>query len=327
MEEIKKRRKERLKVFFLAFAASIPFWWGMNLLEENLTEIFFIKNTGFTPGALKAQAAYEGLLVEKMKPIKKNSAKEPEIFAESAISLFWDGDKKEKILFEKKSEEILPIASLAKLMTAKIAIDNYNLSEEIIISKESVSQKENFGKLEAGKSLKVKYLLYPLLMESSNDAAFALANDYKGMTNEKFVELMNKEAEKIGLENTKFYNPMGLDPEDAGQSFENINHSTAKDLAFLTRELFKSPFIWKILSAEKYNYFGPELINTNELLNTFPEAMGGKTGYTERAGKCMMLTIKAPNNQGYLINVILNSRKKFEEMEELTNWAKNSYLW
>lgn len=315
----------KIKVFLATLILSLPFWWGVNLLEAELKDFFFWNQIAQNPQILAAQASsYQKL--QQLPPIPLKEAELPEINAKSAISVFIDNQAKEKILFQKSPEEKLPIASLTKLMTAKVVLDYYDPTKEIIISKEAVMQEEDFGKLQVGRNWPAEYLLYPLLMESSNDAAFSFANDYEGMTEQNFVSLMNLEAEKLGLANTSFTNPTGLDPEDS-EPKDKINLSTAKDLAELTKELLNYPLIWQILTTAKFSLYGPELENNNALLGEIPGITGGKTGYTEEAGKCMILVLTAPKGKGKIINVTLGAGNKFGEMTALTDWVKTAFKW
>ncbi len=321
----------RVKIFLTAFILSLPFWWGINLLETNLRDFFYWQEISKNPQIFTAQIELEKKL-ETLKPFRNREVKNLDIKAKSAISVLVNDQGKEKILFKKNINQKLPIASLTKLMTSFVVLKHYDLDKEITISKEAISQMENLGKLEIGEKFPVKYLLYPLLMESSNDAAFALANDYEGMTERDFVKLMRIEAKNLNLNNTFFDNPTGLDPEDSGTE---LNFSTAFDLVKLTKELLKNPLVWEILATKKYTLYGPELVNTNELLfdNSIDwqeRIVGGKTGYTEMSGGCMILVLRAPNNQGYLINVVLgtdNNHARFEEMKRLTNWVETAYKW
>jgi len=297
----------RLKIFFTAFILSLPFWWGINIFQENLENYFC------------AQISQPFQQIVEVKIPEKTQKPNLELQVKAAISVLVDSQGGEKILFKKNSNERLPIASLTKLMTANIVLENYDLSREIKISEGAVAREGEAGKLMAGKIFSVAYLLYPLLMESSNDAAYALVNDYNGMTEEKFVELMNLKAGDLGLENTYFVNSTGLDPEEASHS---INYSTAEDLVKLTKYLLKKSSIWEILATPKFSLYGPELINTNGLLGKIPNIVGGKTGFTDQAGGCMLLVSK---NKGgnFLVNVILgapSSSARIEEMEKLIHW-------
>jgi D-alanyl-D-alanine carboxypeptidase (penicillin-binding protein 5/6) len=319
-------KKTKLKLFLFAFILSLPFWLGVNFFEKSLKNVFYWQEISQNPKIFAAQISLEEKLKE-MKPIRNKEVEDLEAKASSAISVLFKDSGEERILFEKDIDLKLPIASLTKLMTAKVVLEHYDLSKEIKISKEAVAQEEDFGKLEAGWEIPVKYLLYSLLMESSNDAAFALANDYEGMTREKFINLMNLGAQKLNLQNTHFFNVTGLDTEESGTE---MNYSTAADLAKFTQELLKDPLIWEILSTPEFDLYGPELVNTNELLGEVPGIIGGKTGYTEMAKGCFLLALEAPRGHGYLVNVILgagNGSYRFLEMEKLIDWAKEAYRW
>jgi D-alanyl-D-alanine endopeptidase (penicillin-binding protein 7) len=318
------------KFFLGALAFSIPFWSEVNIMEKNLNHFFFWQETYSHPEILAAQIAPTEK--EEIGPRRNREVGDLEIEAKSVISVLLDKRGRERILFEKQNGLQLPIASLSKLMTALVVLENYDLSKEITISKEAVSQEEEFGKLTAGKTLSTEYLLYPLLIESSNDAAFSLANDYPGMKEELFVDLMNQEAQKLMLGNTLFVNSTGLDPDNEAAG---INLSSASDLVKLTEATLEKPLIWQILSTPRYQAYGPELVNTDRLLEDSvswrDEIIGGKTGYTDLAGGCMILALKSPKNPNYLmINVILGAdgaESRFEEMKKLVNWLETAYAW
>ncbi len=321
----------RLKIFFTAFVLSLPICWGINVLDKNLSNFFFWQQVGNNPKIFAAQISLEEKLRE-MRPVRNKEIPDLETEAKSAISVLVDNRNEEKKLFEKDTDEKLPIASLTKLMTAWVVLENYDLSTEITISKEASNQNGSIKKLEEGKTFPTEYFLYPLLMESSNIAAFALANDYQDMTERDFVGLMNEEAKKIGLNDTFFDNPSGLDPEE---SKTEINYSTVNDLVKLTKKLLEKPLIWEILSVPRYSLYGPELVNTNRFLidnsNVWQDMIiGGKTGYTEKAGGCLVLVMKATRDQGTLINVILGAKgteDRFDEMKRLVDWLNQAYKW
>lgn len=323
----------RFKIFLFTFILSLPFWLGMNLLEKNLNDFFFWHEVSKNPQIFTAQISLEETL-ENIRPVRNGQIEDLEIKAKSAISLLIKNDGRERILFEKNTDEKLAIASLTKLMTALVVLENYDLSKEIKITKEAIDQEEDFGKLQIGKIYPIEYLLYPLLMESSNDAAFALSNDYEGMEMNEFVQLMNLTAESLELRNTYFFNPSGLEP-DQNELKTKVNYSNVGDLSKLTKTLLGKPLIWEILSTPTYNLYGPELKNTNELLfdqtiGWQDKIIGGKTGYADKAGGCMVLVLKAPENRGLLINVILGSNNgdsKFQEMKKLVDWLNSAYRW
>ncbi|HDZ54611.1 MAG TPA: D-alanyl-D-alanine carboxypeptidase [Candidatus Nealsonbacteria bacterium] len=298
-----------LKFFFIAFSASIFIWAGMNILTDNLEDFLFSEVYRLSSQPLLAQINLQ---------VSRNLDKEtPEIEAKSVISVKIDKQGNEKIIFEKNSDEILPIASLTKLMTAFVALEYYDSSEMARISKEAVAQPEDFGQLKVGERLSVENLLYITLIESSNDSAYALS---ELMSKEAFVDLMNIEAEYLGLKNTYFTDPAGYDSE---------NHSTVQDLVKFARYLLdKRPEIWEITVNPEFELydldgvFHHQLLTTNEIINEFPEIIGGKTGYTLEAKGCLILVLKDKRTENIFINVILRSDNRFEDMKKLINYVR-----
>ncbi len=258
------------------------------------------------------------------KPWRDWSIEDPEIEAKSAI-LMEIKDGSERILFQKNIENRLPIASLTKIMTAVIAIENMPLEKFVKISKEAINQEGEAGKLVVDEEISVKNLLYAMLLESSNDAAFALASGF-GWDN--FINLMNEKAKALQLKNTNFASPMGFDSPD--------NFSTSYDLARLINYSLKNQFLWRILKTSSFETadvsgkFLHRWENTNKLLNLLSNIVGGKTGFTNVAGGCIALVIENPKNNSKIISVLLGSpdeNKRFEETEKLIDWAFKAYQW
>ncbi len=321
---------KRLKIFIIALLLSLPFFVGVNYAEQKLGDFLFWREISLNPQIFTAEIAMEQKW-RSMKPIRDSRVSDLEINAKAAISVLIDDKGNHRVLFEKNGQEQLPIASLTKLMTAFIVLEHYDISKEITISEKAANHYGDRRGLEQGRTFSTEYLLYPLLMESNNGAAFALANDYEKMTEKVFLELMNKKAEEYGLNNTFFSNPSGLDPENINQ----INRSTAYDLVNLIEILLNKPIIWQILSIPKYSEYGPELTNTNLFLinnNTdwHEKIVGGKTGYTKEAGGCLILVLKMPRGQGHLISIVLGTQERdlrFDEMKNLIDWLKSAYKW
>ena len=318
---------KNLKYFLIPLLFSIPAWGGINILKDNLTNFFYWLEMAENPVLLASQEkqlSFQSSIIE-LRPFRNKNVPDFEISAKSAISVLTDNKGKERIIFEKEKDTELPIASLTKLMTAKIVLDNYDLAKEIKISEEAIAQEGDLGKLSAGQILSVKYLLYPLLMESSNDAAFALADDYEGMTEKVFIRLMNQKSLELKLLKTRFFNSTGLHIEKPN---ELTNYSTSLEMAKLAETLLKEePLLWEIVSIQKLDNYGPELMNINKLLGKFPGIVGGKTGYTEKASGTFLLVMEAPRGKGHIINVILGSGDKFLEMENLIGWLYAAYSW
>ncbi|MBU1045716.1 serine hydrolase [Patescibacteria group bacterium] len=253
--------------------------------------------------------------------------------AKSAIALVTDSGNP-RVIFDKSPDQIMPIASLTKLLTAYIALQNYELDQETVISQRAVDTEENVGGFRAGEKFAVDQLLYSILIESSNDAARALAEI---MGEPQFVNLMNKEMEEIGLKYTHFIDPIGLDPDFPGQGY---NYSTANDLAMLTRHILqeadtnpKTAKIFEITRTQKYQItladgrIHHEAINTNRLLSEFPDTFGAKTGQTPIAGQCLLVIMPQPKNGGHVINIVLDSDNRFKDMENIINWINSAFVW
>lgn len=319
-----------LKFFLVSLIVVFGATWGANLLGQDLEKFFLGRELSSNPRILAAQANQMEFaqFVRDSKPLRDYAVDDFKVEAKTAISILLNNQGGTKILFEKNADEALPIASLSKLLTLDVILKNYDLTKEIVITKNAVAQEENFGKLRVGDVLTVKQLLYPMLMESSNDAAFALTNDYDGMNEKTFVAMMNENAKSLGLNNTHFVNSSGLDPEE-GEPLDKINISSARDLSQLVKQLLKTPLVWEILSTPKINLYGETLFSTNKLLGVMPGIIGGKTGYTDTALGCFVLVVEAPKGKGQIINIILGTAvsDRFSEMEKLINWAEQAYQW
>ncbi|MBI2055716.1 MAG: D-alanyl-D-alanine carboxypeptidase [Candidatus Sungbacteria bacterium] len=255
----------------------------------------------------------------------------PALSAEAALSVFVDGEGRTKVLFERNASKKMPIASIAKLMTALVVSEYLSQDKEIIISRAAIDEPEEAGQFRPGEVFLAGDLLYSLLVESSNDAAAALAET---IGREKFVSLMNAEAENIGLGDTYFANPTGLDESDfAGPT----GYSTASDLFKLARFLTENRRrILEISSLPAYDLYDARgrlhhtLESTNELLRrrSWPvKVLGGKTGETPLAKQALILVTESPINRGYLVSVALGSGDRFGDIKALVTWVFNSYSW
>lgn len=234
-----------------------------------------------------------------------------EIDAKSAISVESNLKDASKILFEKDSTTALPIASLTKLMTAAVVLDNYNLSDVITVGQAADSQDPVKQDVKIGDTMSVENLLDIMLIESSNKSAFALS-ELAGERN--FVSMMNLKAKDLGLQNTFFADPTGL-------SSENV--STAGDLVkfaeFIMKNYQKIADISKVKEFYVPNFGTVE--NTDQLLGEIPDIICSKTGFTTAAKGCLLLVVENPKNNDYFINVILGADDRFSEMKKLINYS------
>ena len=178
-----------------------------------------------------------------------------------------------------RQEEWRLIASTTKLMTALVAVERADLWREIEILPEYVGVEGSRMYLKAGEKRTVEELLYGLLLSSGNDAALALAGGIGGSVG-RFVWWMNQTAASLGMEAACFENPTGLDGEDHGAS--------AKDLAILMEAVLREETLAKILTARYRSFDGYVLKNHNKLLWMHGECIGGKTGFTKAAGRCLV---------------------------------------
>jgi len=200
-----------------------------------------------------------------------------------------------RVLYEKDPEERSLIASTTKIMTALIVCEQFNVLDRMRIPKEAVGIEGSSMYLQEGEVLTLQELLYGLMLSSGNDAAVALAI-YCGGTVEGFAELMNDKARNLGLRNTHFENPNGLDSPG--------HYSTARDLAVLAAYAMENPVFRKTVSARSLMMGQRYLTNHNKLLWLVEGADGVKTGYTKAAGR--ILVSSAVRNGRRLVAVTID---------------------
>lgn len=231
-------------------------------------------------------------------------------------------------LFTEKADEPQPIASITKLMTALVFLDNNpGWDKEYVITAED---KVEGGRLNLflGDKVTVKDLFYTSLVASDNGATLALVHA-SGLSEAEFVTKMNERAERLGLKQTSFSDPIGL---------SEYNLSTAREVALLAQAAFRSSEISAATTKADYSFMtinGREkkIESTDYLLFDSGEktliVLGGKTGYTEKAGYCFVGRLK--NSAGReVISVVLNSQDKngrFKDSKSLANWVFTNYDW
>ncbi len=193
-----------------------------------------------------------------------------------------DGDTGEP-LASLNADQPRPVASLTKLMTARLVLDAGRLEDDVApqtatVPPLQITGDESQGGLEPGDHVSRDELLQAMLVASANDAARTLAVDVAG-DERRFVDMMNAEAAAAGLDTTRYANPDGLD--------DPAQHSSAADVARLAHDLMQDPTFRRIVAAESTSLNGSELPATNDLLGTYPGADGIKTGHTDEAGWCI----------------------------------------
>ncbi len=230
--------------------------------------------------------------------IKVNGQQDIEVGAQCAILM---DSETGRVLYEKNSDEQRPIASISKIMTALVAIENGYLDDYVTISKEATLQIGSSLYLEEGLQIKLRDLVYGLLLRSGNDAAYAIAEHVGGDVN-TFVLLMNEKAKELGLKQSTFENPSGLDEDSR-------NISTAYDMAVITQYAMNNVIYREINNTSVHKaetkdgkYF--VWSNKHRLIKGYEFVIGGKTGYTKLAKRTLVSVAKKENME--LIVVTLN---------------------
>lgn len=240
----------------------------------------------------------------------------PEISAKAG---FFTDTKSGQILYAKNIHERLPIASLVKIMTVLIALEHKKMDDQYVISKTAADMEPDKMLLIAGEKLTLKELLDGIFLVSANDAAETLAEGTTGDRKE-FLKLMNDKASQLGMKDTYYANPTGLD-EDSNNSY-----SSAYDLAILTRYLIRnypevvdissSEHIYLPITDEHQDY---DMYSGINLLTTYPGVVGFKTGYTPEAGLTLITLVR---KNGYeIVGVILGSGDRRDEARDLIDYS------
>ncbi|EOQ41331.1 D-alanyl-D-alanine carboxypeptidase [Butyricicoccus pullicaecorum DSM 23266] len=211
--------------------------------------------------------------------------------AQSAVVI--DADTGE-VRYEHNADAVMPMASTTKIMTAIVAIEQGDIDRTYTVKPEYTQTEGSSMYLKPGETVSIRDTLYGLMLMSGNDAALAIAGECGGQ--EAFVQAMNDKAETLGLTNTHFENPNGLDRE--------THHTTARELAELTAYALQNPDFREIVSTKNITCAGRTMVNHNKMLSLYKGAIGVKTGYTKKCGRCLVSA--AERNGRTLIAVTLN---------------------
>ncbi|MCI8330984.1 MAG: D-alanyl-D-alanine carboxypeptidase [Bacilli bacterium] len=269
------------------------------------------------------QDILEEKVQEETKETDDGTKEEGPITLKSKSGIVIDASSK-KILFEKNSNEQLAPASMTKIMTMLLIMEeiekgNITLEDQVTISEHAANMGGSQIYLEAGKTASVKELLTSIGIGSANDSAVAMAEKIGG-TEENFVNMMNKRASELGAKNTHFVNAHGLDADD--------HYSTAHDMAIIASELVKHESILDITGTYEttithQNGKSIWLVNTNSLIRFYKGLDGLKTGFTERAGYCLTGTME--RNDMRLITVVMNAEVKEDRNTDTINMMEYAF--
>ncbi len=260
----------------------------------------------FLPAAGPSYAA----TVAQSKPLP------PEITARAAIVVEYPSGR---ILYQKDARTRVAPASTTKLLTAIMALEYGNLDEEVVVAPTDLVRGSKMG-LRSGERQTMRNLLYGLMLPSGNDAAMTIARHLGEQAGSsaagndpvsRFSSMMNARAAELGLRDTHFVNPHGLDKKD--------HYSSAYDLASLTWYAMHYPLFNQIVRQPNYDAPGHPLKNLNKLIGEYPGADGVKTGYTRRAGLCLVSS--ATRNGKRVIAVVLNAPEWVEDSTALLDYG------
>ena len=254
-------------------------------------------------------------------------------------SVIMDADSG-KILYARNADERRQIASLTKMFTATLVMERVkNLDELVTIDEEAVySDGTRVGcprsgfcngvRLKPGEKLTVRDLLKAALMNSANDAAVALGK-HLGKTQDGFAKIMNDRAKELGLMNSHFCTPSGLEPD--GREYEC--YSSAADVAKIATHALEFPELWEIMRLEKQyitssdGKYTHELFNTDQLLGQFPNLIGTKTGFTPLAGYSLLAVATDRTENHKIVAVVLDDQSRWQSVRSMFDWSFQAFDW
>lgn len=219
-----------------------------------------------------------------------------------------------RVLYEKQADRQMLIASTTKIMTALVAIEEAELSEIVTVSANAAGTEGSSMYLKAGEKLRLETLLYGLMLCSGNDAAVAIADHVAGSV-DAFARLMNEKAAELGMTNSSFANPNGLDHEK--------HYSTARDMAKLACAAMENRTLMRIASTKSVSVEGRTMNNHNKLLSLQSGCIGLKTGYTRAAGRTLVSCME--QNGQRLVAVTLQDGNDWADHQALYAYGYASY--
>ncbi len=314
--EKKIQKKDRLKKSTLSFLIIVILCVTVYLLLP----LFTPKSEYISAQPYPLKTQYNKIEGEDISFLIDREISVPNISAQSAIAYNpINGD----ILYEKNIYEKKSIASLTKLLTAIIVLENFDLDQVINVSLENIPEDLDWQlKLSQGDKISVESLLKAMLISSYNDSAYIIANAYPYGGYEGFIKAMNRKAKILKMNSSSFSNPAGID--------EELNYSTVMDVAILTSVARKYDEILNIvgLSKDVINWstqerlISKELETTNDLNGSNKYLRGLKTGITDLAGQCFVGYYVYPNGN-QLVTIVIDSKDRFGETIQLEKYARN----
>ncbi len=257
---------------------------------------------------------------EKIYPLKLGVSERPDI---SSVAAAVYDRKSGKILYSKSPDERLAPASTTKLMTALIALELYTSEDVVAIPYFCTNIDSTKAWLPAEEEFKAYDLITTMLVGSAGDAACALATSK--ISYSEFVDKMNEKAKVLGMKNTNFVNPIGLD------GFKGVHYSTVSDLYALALASLSNDMVKKTVATKEFTIkslssdFTYKVTNTNRFLWEIPGSAGIKTGTTVGAGEVLMYNWKDDDKD--LVIIVMGSQDRFSDTKKLLDWSLENYAW
>jgi D-alanyl-D-alanine carboxypeptidase (penicillin-binding protein 5/6) len=298
-----------------------------------LTEIFGIDLSGIdgsklyllNSSQLKTNIELEKIDLSTVSsyPVKTDGYYKPDITADSFLVYDLGSNR---TLAKKKADKKRPIASITKLMTAIIAIENMNPTEDVVKVPKNIHEVDGSKLwLNSGLRFKLNEIIKGMLVKSANDCAYVISYNYdKKYGKDEFKKLMNQKAQEIGMVDSSF-------DESTGLSEDNI--STANDIKKMTNYALKKVLIKEYINLEEATITSQEGYQfqanaSNQMLTTNKDIFGIKTGYLEEAGHCFVAGSKINDNN--IVSIVLDAGStvlRFSDSRKLIDWARQNYNW
>lgn len=263
-------------------------------------------------------------------PMRNWSAIPPTISAQAAMVT---SENEDIVYYAKNIQEQRPIASITKLMNALVVAEKLNFNDVVTMSQQAIDQTGDEGHFAVGEEVRVKDLVASMLVASSNDAAYALAQyTTDKITNQNaslspsslqpFFDAMNAKAAQLGLSNTHFASATGLEDEN--------NYSTAQELGILIKTVRANPLLAPYIDLPDFSFtsvnppVSHHVVNTNKLFGALDGILATKTGYTDLAGQSLDMIYELPGGQRIIV-VVLGSADRFGDAKKLIQWVEDAY--
>ncbi len=309
---VRKRKRQRGYLLPPQLLKKI-LWLGV-LLLASLLLITYLSTVGELPPEVVVELPPPVVAEQKViKPRRIPDAAAAPVGTAKAVALY--DTTSGSWLLERNIDQLLPPASITKLLTAIVALENYQLSDPVRVPSKCVGLEGNQIGLLTEEVWTVEELMYGMLVSSASDATCALASHVAQVTD--YVAAMNLRARSLGLSNTTFINPIGLDDEG--------HLSTARDIILLGDYVLKDEALRRIVVTDQIEIKGRLLENTNELLGQVKGLIGVKTGYTEGANECLLFAVN--REQHLVLGVVLGSEDRFKEASALIEWVFATHEW